>query len=641
MKKVIIFSFILFLLSSCWRPDNAFQKDESKKNKFFIETKKIDELPREFSIKKTWKLASVQDIKLNSNASWRVSSILFKAWDKVKIGQPIILLEDNIWNYAINLAKAKNSLEAAKINYDSSNINFLKQIFDSEINLEKLNKNLEALKKESKQTIKKAKDDLENSKYSSLDSKSALELEKIDNNIEKQKLDYDNKLISDMETIDWFKASLRKDYNSLFILLDDIIEFSDKLLWVTKENKDENDSIEDYLWWDNRKQKVISEDSLKELISYRKSSEFTVLWEKLKQGSLWEDEISSSLDTIDSWYEKSKVLLNNLEETLNNSIESVWLLWPADIASYTATLNSYQSTLQINSSSFIPFSNSTISFLRTYKNSQESLIKQIELLKKDRDILKKSLSSSELWAEVSLEKTVISTTDAINNLETQLKIAENNLENAKKTRDIGLRSLNNSISQAEISYRQASLEYSKLTIKSPINWTISDVLVDIWQEVWIWIQVLNIVWDNAPEVELSFKKDELSFIKEGQKVFLNYDNKTLTWSIYSLLSVADNNLNYKSKIVFNDKLPLIWDLVVVSIPLELEKPLLPINAVETNWNWSWFLNVFKDNKVIKKEVELGNVYGDKIELNTIVSDDIIINDISNFDENNFELILKN
>ena len=641
MKKVIIFSFILFLLSSCWRPDNAFQKDESKKNKFFIETKKIDELPREVSIKKTWKLASVQDIKLNSNASWRVSSILFKAWDKVKIGQPIILLEDNIWNYAINLAKAKNSLEAAKINYDSSNINFLKQIFDSEINLEKLNKNLEALKKESKQTIKKAKDDLENSKYSSLDSKSALELEKIDNNIEKQKLDYDNKLISDMETIDWFKASLRKDYNSLFILLDDIIEFSDKLLWVTKENKDENDSIEDYLWWDNRKQKVISEDSLKELISYRKSSEFTVLWEKLKQGSLWEDEISSSLDTIDSWYEKSKVLLNNLEETLNNSIESVWLLWPADIASYTATLNSYQSTLQINSSSFITFSNSTISFLRTYKNSQESLIKQIELLKKDRDILKKSLSSSELWAEVSLEKTVISTTDAINNLETQLKIAENNLENAKKTRDIGLRSLNNSISQAEISYRQASLEYSKLTIKSPINWTISDVLVDIWQEVWIWIQVLNIVWDNAPEVELSFKKDELSFIKEGQKVFLNYDNKTLTWSIYSLLSVADNNLNYKSKIVFNDKLPLIWDLVVVSIPLELEKPLLPINAVETNWNWSWFLNVFKDNKVIKKEVELGNVYGDKIELNTIVSDDIIINDISNFDENNFELILKN
>jgi hypothetical protein len=40
---------------------------------------------------------------------------------------------------------------------------------------------------------------------------------------------------------------------------------------------------------------------------------------------------------------------------------------------------------------------------------------------------------------------------------------------AQKTREVTLRSLNNAINEANISYRQSSNEYEKLIIKSPIS----------------------------------------------------------------------------------------------------------------------------------------------------------------------------
>jgi len=77
-----------------------------------------------------------------------------------------------------------------------------KSILDSELNLEKAKINYEALKQNTEQNIKKAKNDFTNSDYTNLDSESALNLQKLDNTIEKMHLDYSNMLISDVETIE-------------------------------------------------------------------------------------------------------------------------------------------------------------------------------------------------------------------------------------------------------------------------------------------------------------------------------------------------------------------------------------------------------------------------------------------------------
>jgi hypothetical protein len=58
-----------------------------------------------------------------------------------------------------------------------------------------------------------------------MDTKSSLELQKIDNSISKALLDYDNVLTNNKETILNFKSSVKKEYLTQKIFLDDIITF--------------------------------------------------------------------------------------------------------------------------------------------------------------------------------------------------------------------------------------------------------------------------------------------------------------------------------------------------------------------------------------------------------------------------------
>jgi hypothetical protein len=46
-----------------------------------------------------------------------------------------------------------------------------------------------------------------------MDSSSALKLESLDNSIEKSKLDYEIKLSSDMQTVESYKGTLKKEFS--------------------------------------------------------------------------------------------------------------------------------------------------------------------------------------------------------------------------------------------------------------------------------------------------------------------------------------------------------------------------------------------------------------------------------------------
>jgi hypothetical protein len=82
--------------------------------------------------------------------------------------------------------------------------------------------------------------------------------------------------------------------------------------------------------------------------------------------------------------------------------------------------------------------------LETYQNSEESLLKQIELLEQDKRIYVQSLD---------------------------YKIDVNNatLDEAIKNKELSLKNLDIIITDAEIGYKQALKQYSKLTITAPIS----------------------------------------------------------------------------------------------------------------------------------------------------------------------------
>ena len=581
MKKIISIIFLPLLLFSCSEEDNI---SEIIKQDFYIEVKNIKNFWNSLRLNKTWKLASSQDIKLTSQASWRVWKIYVKEWEFVKKGDILAKLEDSVSNYWLALERALNWLNKAKINYESTENTLNKQISDLKINLSNL-------------------------KIDENDSKSSLELEKIRNSIKKLALDYDNLKIANSWTISNFKNSMWKDLISFTTYIDNVIDFSDKLFWLTIQNRDKNDAFDNYLWAKDVNQRKISEDILLELISYRNNKLTNINFNF--DGT---DKFDSNIIIISDWYSILSNLLTNLDLTLNNSISSVWNLPESQIATFKSNIASFWSIYNLNNSSFIALKNSINSFLDTYRNTEESLLKQIWLLESDQKIYIKSL-------------------------DVKLEIDESTLNEAISNKDLTLRQLNTIIVDSEIAYKQAIDNLSKLTIRTPISWNIWEIFIDVWQEVWIWAPLFNISNNSSSEVVISFSKNELDYIKAWDVVYVEFDWASYTWSIYSISNSADSNLKYLSRISFNDWVNFIWNIVNVSIPYNTIHSLIPLNIVKVSDNWYWFINIFNDWVISEYKIKLWNIYWDQIEILDIPewNIDVILTNVSSFDSEKFIL----
>ena len=583
MKKIlIIIAFSLFLLS-CSEEEII---EDAKKQDFFVETKSVIDFWDSLYLKKTWKLTSSQDINLSSQASWRISNIYVKEWDYVKIWDIISRLSDSVANYWFALERAKNTLNKANINYDTSESSLNKRISDIEIGLSNL-------------------------KVDESNSKSSLELEKIDNSIKKIALDYDNLKIANYQSIIWFKNSMWKDLTSFITYIDDVIDFSDRILWVTTKNKDENDSFEDYLWAENSAQLKESENLLLALINYRNNElagvNFNFEWSSL---------FDSNISVISNGYSKINIFLKSLDSTFDNSISSLGSLSEADISWYKNSINWHQWTYNLNNAWFISLKNWISSFLDTFRNTEASLLKQIELLESDKIYVK--------------------------SLDISLELDQSTLNEAISNKDLTLRQLSAGITDANISYKQALDNYNKLIIRSPINGTIGSIFSDVWQEVWPWTILFNISNNASNEISVAFSKKELGFIKSWDTALINFNNEVFTWSIYSISGVADSNLKYLSKIAFPEWSNIIWDIVNVDIAFSTWKNVLPINLIKIDNSWRWIINVFSWWIIEQKNIELWDIYNDQIEVLTKLNNDlkIVTNYVDNFDEEKFILKIK-
>lgn len=641
MKKIITLLLLASILTSC---GGIEEEIKSEKADFYVNTILGNELSETIILEKTGQVRSGQDISLSSNASGRVSDIYVKAGDTVKAGQVLAILEDSIWSYWINLQRSGISVERAKINYESTELSLDKAIFDTQINLDNLERNLVALKSDSQQNILLAQDNLENSQYWNLDSSSALKLESLDNAIEKSKLDYEIKISTDMQSIEWYKATLKKEFSWILTILIDVQEFSDKILWVSDINKNKNNRFEDFLWALDKIQKTSSEQALQDLMDFREDSEFETISKLVKQTDITELWMIEVIDYIDEGYDLILDLLNKLEVTLNNSIRSDGSLGETEISAYISSINGYQASAQWSYGAYISIGTNIKNFLNTYKSTQASVFKSIELQEKDRDIQYKTFSSGELSATAGYERTVISIEDNISNLEAQIVSATKTLENAEKNKDITLRSLKNSISEAQVWYSSSAKEYGKLTFKSPINGTIGNVYIDKGQELSMWSLAFEIVSDSTPEVKISFSKGEKDLISSDALVEIIVAGEVYAGTIYAISEIADANLNYAATIIFESGTNIIWNIVNVKIPVHTGKMLLPLNILETQWDEIALATTLSGSTFVDVRLRIGEIFWEYVEIISCAQncDDlqIITNDVSNFDENKFTITQK-
>jgi len=628
MKKIIlVLMFILLTLSSCSKEEIV---TKIEKKDFYLDIKKIWDFDNIAYINKTWKIDSTQNITLNTNANGRVKSILVKSWENVSEWQLLAVLEDSIANYNLNLEVAENAMDSSKNSLEVTKNNLI----NSENNLEKAKLNYESTKLKLDKSIWDIERSLNNLNTEDDTTSTSIEINKIDNSISRIKLDYDNLTLSNTETLASFKRSLEKEIVLLNNYLSDIIYFSDEILWVTEFNKNKNNSYEIYLWAKNSAQKLESETLLKNLILEKDTN-----ISNLKIDIISEDDYKKYIKIIDDNYNLINDFLTSFDNTLSNTLSSVWAISESQISWYKAQISWYKATYNWYKSSFLWLSNSIYSFLETYKNSQTSLLKQIENLEKDKNIYLKSLDLNKTTSKSTLDEAISNRDLTLRNLDLVIKDAEVAIIDSKtRVRDAEIR-----VRDAEINYRKSINEAEKLFIKSPISWIVWDILIDRWQEIFSWTPAFNILSEWSKEVTISFNKDELDYVSEWWKAYYISWEKTFTWTIYSIAKNADSNLKYQAKVAIPNEASNIWNILDLSIPITLENKLLPVNAIKINSFWIWSINYYSTWSTIEKmDLKVWKVYGSEIEIVWEIDNEtnVILNYVDNFDSEKFILKIK-
>jgi len=637
MRKYFILSMILslfFLYSCSWSQENTWSWAVEKWN-FLIDTQTAWNLNNDYALEKSSKIEAASEIILTSETTWRVENIAVKEGDNVSKWQNLVYLFDNSMNLNTAYKQAILNLEQAKIQYSNQKLALDKNIEDSELALTKLKLNYENTKKNIEQDVIQAKDNLKNSDVNVSGSKTSLDVQKIDNSIAKMEFELETLKKSNKDKIDSFISNVNREKDNLNNLLVSVINFGEEL-YATKYPVNKP-AYYLYLWAENNVKKTRAEQTLQKLIDYKKD---TFDWIKLVEK---DSEILDFITKIEEWYSMMKLFLDDTLEVITSSITEQNYLPETMLTGYHNQVNGYIQSYTSASAWLVAMRSNVVAFLNTYKDNEASTEKQIDLVRKDKEIALKSYWTNELSSKVAYEKIMISSQDTISNLELQLKSAETTLINAKKTRDITLQNLENAIKAAELNVEKSSIEVSKLVVKSPISAQVASVDVTVGQTYNMWSQMLKLISTSKRELDVYVTSEDLEKIHVWDKVYIKYRWENFEWDVFSKSNVANETLNYKVKVSLNKDIHLVWGVADVSFKLKSKFPLININSVtvlHSQWNKKiWEINIFKWWKLDKLEVELWDVYGKFIEIKTPLEKDteIILNDVSNFDSEKFEL----
>lgn len=639
MNKRFLYSgigLVLFVILVIYPYDTKLPEswDDIKKD-FFIMTKKLSDFEKNIELLKVWKIDSDQNIDVISTISWKVKDMYLKSGDYIEKWQTLVVIDDSTSHYGLEIKRAKNNIESFRLEYDSQKNILEKDIFDSEKFLQDLENRLDDSKKMREKNIEKIENNLSDLNNDNRDSKIFLDIEKIDNQILKWELDYENKKILDMEQVNWFILDATSYGKTFSIMVDDIFNFWDNVFDITWKYKNNNDYFIDFLWAKNANQKKLTISHFRDLLHIQKKystikiDDLNVI-EKL-------NEIKLDIDFVEK-------TLKNSEETFNNSIDSIWTLSKTDIDNYVSQINIFQSGIDDFRNSFISSKWNIDSFLKTYKRNWESIDRELALAKKDKEILLKQILLGQNNTKLDLDSEKIISQAAIKWLENEIDKAKYSLDFQTINKKITLQKLENAIESAQISLDEANNNYNKLFIKSPISWEITDILFDIWDTLDPGDIILNIVSTWEKEIRISFNEHEISKIKKWWEVKIVDENNSYNGFIYSVSNIADKNLNYNAVIKLFDDVNIIWKLVTIKIEVENNKILLPLSIVEITLDeWIWIINTYGWSTYKKHKIDVWNIWWKKIEIESTHNNDleVITTNMDFFDTEKFNLKIKN
>jgi len=610
VKNVILLLLISLMLQSCLNKEENIKKiDTFSENK--IVTKKLKDFWSNDFLNKSGVQKSRESIIISSNVYWTVWNINLEEWDIIKEWKILVKLKDNIKDYWINIEKSNNAIEKLNLKYKSTKLIYEKQRNTILNNISNLEINLINLSKNKWKTLEDIGLNLSENDLKNNNSKSNLELDKINNSLAEANLKFENKKALNKEELISIKNSVYSYYDVFSIWSYDLIQFSDEILWVSKLNKHKNDKFDNYLWTKSSLFKTKVKNQLKKLIKLQKEE-----ISKVKIDLIKETNIKDYLKKLENYYNLEKNFLNNLQMLLKEQSIVGIDFTQETIDSYVEEINSFQAKLQRWNKDILEFKNKSYKFLDTYKKWEESIKKQIKNITKEKQIIINSLWTNNKKWEISKDKIEINFENNEKKLKTQINILKKDLEISKKDEEISLKTITNSIKDAEISKKQAISEYRKLTIISPINWTIQKKFINKWQQVNPWTKLFWVINDNKPQIKVFFSKNELIFIKKDMPVIIINDWIESKGKITSFSNIANDNLKYTWIIEILDKNNSFWEILKIKIPIKSNKKLLDLKLIRlSNKEWIWKIKILSEKWEIKlEEVRLWKIFHNKIEI---------------------------
>jgi len=582
----------VLVLTWCARPTPDTQEQAVvEKQPYFIATSSVEDLSTANTVVKSGRLVWAQAVTVSSLVPWRVRSINYNNWDTLTANTTVVGLQDTWGNFSFNAQRAKAQLDSARINYTSTERNLNKAIEDTWL------------------WIKQAEIQANASNQQGWWS-SSLQLQQLEQQIAKAELDYQTQLQNNQQTLENFVSTTRNLARDIQLLYTEVIDESDKILWISITYKHLNDWFERTLWAKNTTTKRLAEEELRTLM--RNKAAYDTLWAAITSTNLTE-----SLTTIKNLAQDLQPLLDWLEEVFIFTESSPITLSASQLAWFVSIVDWLQNQVQGQVSSLTQQINSIQSFLNTYKQQEESLRKQVDITKQQVATTRSSLQDSEQNAQIWVES------------------ATNNYVNALESKNTTLASLSNSIEQARIAYNEAQTQLWKFSVETPIDGVIGEILVDVWQEVNPWTPLFTINSTNQQQVEISLSDDDIRFVEPGQKVTVVVDEVERSGTIQSISSTADQNFTYKTTINLEWTVDVFGDVVDVRIPVRTPYPVIPINVVTILKRNEWLIQIWDGNQANPYRVNFGKVWWSNVEITSELDDDLelIISDIKNFNPN--------
>ena len=615
LVRLSIIFIMLLNLSACGT--KAPEVVPAKKD-FIVTVAPINKTSDAGYITKSAKVLGTSEITLTSLTAGRVIQITTKIGQNIGVNGRIAKLTDTAWSTKFGYQKSLAAIDSANNSYEVSKLNLEKQIADAKLNLDKNSVAYQNTISDAEKQLEKLNRDNANNDLTNTDGTLYIQLQKLQKDLEKAKLDQSTKIKSDDQTISNTILSAKNIYTDLNSLYQDTYTLSDSIL----------QPINVY----NQRQWLGAKDTSTKWSAYSAFDTFAWQWSKIK--SIWNDINKDNLPTYLDNYKTYISYINSMITSLKNVISAS--VAAGITQTQLDTYNTQVTTLQTRASGILSSITSQLnwsnSFVNTYIDGQNSVAKQIESLESQIALTKKQLEDAAYATQNWLDRTKIWLDTQINSTEINKTSAQNAYDFAVNTKTPNLDTINNQLKNAQISLAENQFNMSKFDIKSPIKWIIADIYIDLWQDVSPGTPIAKIV-SQWQEIEISLSETEKKYVRLGDDVTIV--NSIWEWigKITAMSPVADKNGNYKIIVSIFDDMFDIWSFVDVRIPLSDASISIPVNNINILDNGYGSIILRDGSGFVNKSIKLGDMFGDSIRIQTDIPSkyQLVTSDISNYD----------